>query len=263
MKIPATLNSYMMRCVGEADKELKGMSVLEVDVNDPDNLKRWSERLETASPQEVLRWAVERYSPKLMMATAFGAEGCVLLAMLSEIITDPAQIRLINLETGYQFQETLDLRERIHEKYGISVEYVRAQESVEEMERRFGGAIYGSDPDTCCRIRKIEPLKLVAEGYSAWITAIRRDQTHARKSAGIVQWDEKFQLAKVNPLANWTKRDVWQYVLDNDVPYNPLHDLGYPSVGCAPCTRSTNQGEDDRAGRWATIGKTECGLHTR
>lgn len=239
------------------------MSAIEVSPANASDLKRISDSLEAASPQEILRWAVDAYSPKLMMATAFGAEGCALLAMLSEIISDPSQARLINLETGYQFQETLDLRERIRERYGITVEYVRAKESVEEMERRFGGAIYRTDPDACCRIRKIEPLKLAVEGYVAWITAIRRDQTHARKSAGIVQWDEKFQLVKVNPLANWTKGDVWQYILDNDVPYNPLHDAGYPSVGCKPCTRAVGQGDDDRAGRWATSAKTECGLHTR
>ncbi|MCX6379545.1 MAG: phosphoadenylyl-sulfate reductase [Armatimonadetes bacterium] len=239
------------------------MSTLEVKAGDINDLKRWSDSLEHAAPQEVLRWAVGNYSPSLMMATAFGAEGCVLLAMLSEIITKPAQIRLINLDTGYQFQETLDLRDRIRDRYGISVEYIRAQESVEEMERRFGGAIYKTQPDICCGIRKVEPLKQVAEGYSAWITAIRRDQTHARKSAGIVEWDSKFQLVKVNPLANWTKRDVWQYITDHDVPYNPLHDVGYPSVGCKPCTHSVGVGDDDRAGRWANSTKTECGLHTR
>ncbi len=233
-------------------------------VQDRESLKQKSDALESATPQAVLRWALENHAPKLLMATAFGAEGCVLLAMLSEIGADPSQIRLINLDTGYQFQETLDLRERIREKYGITVEYVRALESVEEMEQRFGGAIYGTDPDRCCTIRKIEPLKrTIEEGYSAWITAIRRDQTHARKSAGIVEWDEKFGLVKVNPLANWTKRDVWQYILDNDVPYNPLHDLGYPSIGCQPCTRAVSAEGDDRAGRWESFGKTECGLHTK
>ncbi len=219
--------------------------------------------METWTPQQVLTWAIDTYSPKVLMATAFGAEGCAILAMLSEIITDTSQVRLINLETGYQFQETLDLRERIREKYGIEVEYVRAEESVEAMEARFGGAIYGTDPDTCCRIRKIEPLKRTVVGYNAWISAIRREQTHARKGAGVVEWDSKFQLAKVNPLANWTKRDLWNYLLENDVPYNPLHDQGYPSIGCQPCTKRVGEGEDERSGRWQGLVKTECGLHTR
>lgn len=231
--------------------------------HDPEHYRSLSDSMETWTPQEVLRWSVETYSPSLLMATAFGAEGCAILAMLSEIITDPSQIRLINLETGYQFQETLDLRERIRERYGISVEYVRAEESVEAMEARFGGAIYGKDPDTCCRIRKIEPLQKTVVGYHAWISAIRREQTHARKAAGIVEWDSKFNLVKINPLANWTKTDLWQYILANEVPYNPLHDLGYPSIGCQPCTKSVNVGEEDRAGRWDGFAKTECGLHTR
>jgi phosphoadenosine phosphosulfate reductase len=226
-------------------------------------LKAQSDLMETWTPQDILRWAVETHSPKLLMATAFGAEGCAILAMLSEIITDPSQIRLINLETGYQFQETLDLRERIHEKYGLSVEYVRAKESVEAMEARFGGAIYGTDPDTCCRIRKIEPLQKTVIGYNAWISAIRREQTHARKGASIVEWDSKFQLAKINPLANWTKRDLWEYIVKTDVPYNPLHDQGYPSIGCQPCTKRVGAGEEERSGRWQGFAKTECGLHTR
>ncbi len=232
-------------------------------ITDPAYYRSLSDSMESWTPQAVLRWAVETYSPSLLMATAFGAEGCAILAMLSEIITDPAQVRLINLETGYQFQETLDLRERIREKYGIAVEYVRAEESVEAMEKRFGGSIYKTDPDTCCRIRKIEPLHKAAQGYNAWISAIRREQSHARKNAGIVEWDPKFNLVKINPLATWQKRDLWQYLLENEVPYNPLHDLGYPSIGCQPCTRSVNAGEDERAGRWDGFAKTECGLHTR
>jgi phosphoadenosine phosphosulfate reductase len=219
-----------------------------------------SATLETASPQEVLQWAATTYGRKLTMATAFGAEGCVLLAMLAGI--DPG-IHVFNLETGYQFPETLELRERIKEKYGIEVAFVRAVESVEQMEARFGGPIYGTRPDECCRIRKIEPLKKAVAGYDAWISAIRRDQTPDRAKAGIVEWDAKFNLVKVNPLANWTKRDVWKYILDNAVPYNPLHDRGYPSIGCWPCTRAVGEGQDDRAGRWAGLTKLECGLHTR
>jgi phosphoadenosine phosphosulfate reductase len=215
--------------------------------------------LETAAPQEILRWAVQEYHPRLTMATAFGPEGCVLIAMLAEI--EPA-VRIFNLETGYQFAETLELRERILDRYGIAVEYVRAAESVPEMEARFGGPIYGSNPDECCRIRKVVPLKQAVEGYEAWISAIRRDQTPQRAKAGIVEWDSKFNLVKVNPLANWTKRDVWQYILDNDVPYNPLHDKGFPSIGCWPCTHAVKPGEDDRAGRWSGFAKLECGLHT-
>jgi phosphoadenosine phosphosulfate reductase len=218
--------------------------------------------METWEPHEILTWAVETYGKKLTMATAFGAEGCVLLSMLSEI-PGGRDFRIFNLETGYQFPETLELRERIREQYGIEVEYVRAPESVEAMEQRLGGPIYGTNPDECCRIRKVAPLKQAVEGYEAWITAIRRDQTSHRAQSGIVEWDRKFNLVKINPLANWTREDIWTYILVNEVPYNPLHDRGYTSIGCWPCTRAVAAGEDERAGRWSTSAKLECGLHTR
>ena len=217
---------------------------------------------EDKQPEDILRWAVGEYGSQLTMATAFGAEGCVLLAMLAAI-PGGREARIFNLETGYQFQETLDLRERFREQYGITVEYVRARESVEDMERRLGGPIYGTQPDECCRIRKVEPLKDALVGYDAWITAIRRDQTPDRAHAGIIEWDQKFNLVKINPLANWTKDDVWQYIYINEVPYNPLHDKGYPSIGCRHCTRAVQTGENDRDGRWTGFAKLECGLHTR
>jgi len=225
-----------------------------------ENLSESSASLERATPERILQWAVDMYQRRLTMATAFGPEGCVLIAMLAEI--DPS-IHIFNLETGYQFPETLELRERIKDRYGIAVEYVRPQESVAEMESRFGGPIYGSTPQECCRIRKVEPLKNAIVGYDAWITGIRRDQTSHRADARIVEWDAKFNLVKVNPLATWTRKDVWTYILENDVPYNQLHDRGYPSIGCWPCTRAVNAGDDDRSGRWAGSSRVECGLHVR
>lgn len=225
-------------------------------------LRGISDRFETSAPEEILRWAVETYGAGLTMATAFGVEGCVLLAMLSEI-PGGRDVRVFNLETGYQFPETLALRETIREKYGIEVEYVRSKESVAAMEARFGGPIYGSHPDECCRIRKVEPLREALTGHTAWISAIRRDQTPDRARSGIVEWDEKFSLAKVSPLANWTKGDVWAYAEINEVPTNPLHMQGFPSIGCWPCTRAVASGEDDRSGRWASTAKLECGLHSR
>jgi phosphoadenosine phosphosulfate reductase len=227
-----------------------------------EELQQLSDRFERSSPEEILRWAVETYGSGLTMATAFGVEGCVLLAMLSEI-PNGRKARVFNLETGYQFPETLALRETIRERYGIEVDYVRSRESVAEMEKRFGGPIYGRDPDECCRIRKVEPLREALAGHDAWISAIRRDQTPDRARSGIVEWDSKFNLVKISPLANWSKRDVWAYVQINEVPYNPLHERGYPSIGCWPCTRAVAEGEEDRAGRWTSFAKLECGLHSR
>lgn len=226
-----------------------------------DDLPALSLSMESWTPQEILQWAWETYGSKLTMATAFGAEGCAIIAMLAGITKD---VHLFNLDTGYQFAETLDTRSRLIEKYGIPIHLVGAQESVAEMEARFGGPIYGTDPDLCCKIRKVVPLAPALEGFDAWISSIRRDGgTNERAKAPIVGWDRKYNLVKVSPLANWTKKDVWTYILNNSVPYNPLHDLGYPSIGCQPCTRAVQAGEDERAGRWSGTAKTECGLHVQ
>jgi phosphoadenosine phosphosulfate reductase len=214
--------------------------------------------LENATPQAILRWAVDTYHPRLTMATAFGAEGCCLIHMLAEI--EPS-VRIFNLETGYQFPETLELRERIKQRYDIAVEWVRPEQAVAEYEADHGGPLYRIRPDQCCHDRKVLPLRRAVAGYEAWISAIRCDQTSHRAAADVVQWDKKFNLVKVNPLLNWTRQDVWDFIRANDVPYNPLHDRGYPSIGCWPCTRPVADGEDERAGRWAGTLKKECGLH--
>ena len=223
-----------------------------------DELPAIAAAMEDKTPQEILRWAAVTYGPKLAMATAFGAEGCAIIAMLSEITQDAY---LFNLDTGYQFPETLETRQRLMDKYGLTVHLVGAEQSVSAMEAEHGGPIYDKNPDLCCHIRKVVPLASAIQGYEAWISAIRRDQTPERSDQAIVGWDKKFELVKVNPLANWTKTDVWNFIVKNDVPYNPLHDRGYPSVGCWPCTRAVGAGEDDRAGRWAGTAKKECGLH--
>ena len=218
-----------------------------------------SHRLDAAHPREVLSWAIEQYHPKLMMATAFGPEGCVLLHLLSEL--EPG-VRVINLETGYQFDETLALRDRIAVRYGIEVELILPNTTVDEYEALHAGPLYASNPDQCCRDRKMVPLRRAIVGYDAWISAIRADQSGDRARADIVSWDAKFNLVKINPLLRWTKRDVWAFIVTHDVPYNPLHDQGFPSIGCRPCTRAVGAGEDERAGRWAGQAKTECGLHS-
>jgi phosphoadenosine phosphosulfate reductase len=209
-------------------------------------------------PEAILRWAVATFHPRLTMATAFGAEGCCLIHMLAQI--EPS-VRLFNLETGYQFAETLELRERIKQRYGIEVELIRPELTVAEYEAEHGGPLYVHRPDQCCHDRKVLPLRKAVVGYDAWLSAIRSEQTAHRAVANVVEWDAKFNLVKINPLLGWTKKDVWAFVMKHDVPYNPLHDRGYPSVGCWPCTRPVQDGEDERAGRWAGTVKKECGLH--
>ena len=215
-------------------------------------------QLEGQAPEAVLKWAVATFYPRLTMATAFQPGGNCIIHMLADI--EP-RVRIFNLETGYQFPKTLELRERIKEIYGIEVEYVRAEATVQEYEDEHDGPLYVIRPDQCCFDRKITPLRKAVVGYDAWISAIRKDQTGERGKASIVEWDAKFGLVKINPLLNWTKQDVWKFITKNNVPYNPLHDRGYPSIGCWPCTAPVGEGEEERAGRWRGTGKKECGLH--
>ncbi len=225
-----------------------------------DELATASRRLESATPEEIIAWGVDRFTPHLTMATAFGPEGCTILSMLAQIAP---QTYVFNLETGYQFQQTLDLRDRIAEKYGIEVDLVKPDLSVPDYEALHGGPLYQTNPNQCCFDRKIKTLQRVSQRMHAWMSGIRRDQSPDRAQAAIVGWDKKFGLVKISPLANWTKQDVWNRIHEEDVPYNPLHDQGYPSIGCWPCTRAVAAGEaDDRAGRWSGTAKTECGLHS-
>jgi len=219
-----------------------------------------SAKLELAEPQDILRWTVERFAPRFTMATAFGPEGMVLIHMLAEIA--PAT-PIFNLDTGYQFQETLDLREEVKRRYGIAVELKRPTTTIEQYEQIHGGPLYRTNPDQCCGDRKVKVLHQAVLGMHAWASAIRRDQSADRAKVPIVGWDKKFGLVKVSPLANWTKKDVWGLIAKHDIPYNPLHDQGYTSIGCWPCTRAVLLGEDERAGRWSGFAKTECGLHTQ
>lgn len=226
-------------------------------------LKAISERFETATPQEILRWAITTYKGKLTMATAFGAEGCCLLHMIAQIRDETGIVPdIFNLDTGYQFPQTLALRNRIQKKYGLTIRLVSAEESTNQLEARFAGPLYKENANQCCHLRKVVPLQEAVQGFEAWITAIRREQTPERARAGIVSPDPKFDfLVKVSPLANWTKQQVWDYIRENDIPYNPLHDQGFPSIGCWPCTRAVKEGEDERSGRWAGQDKRECGIH--
>lgn len=216
--------------------------------------------LETAEPPEIIRWATERFAGTLTMATAFGPEGCAILYWLSHI---SPSTHVFNLETGYQFAETLAVRDRIQATYGISVVLERPDVSVEQYERDNNGPLYRTNPNQCCADRKLAVIHRVLRGFNAWMSGIRRDQSADRSLAPIVGWDNKFGVVKISPLANWTKNQVWELITRENIPYNPLHDQGYTSIGCAPCTRSISFDEDERAGRWSGHTKTECGLHSR
>lgn len=213
---------------------------------------------ETWSPQHTLAWAFDTFGNEVAISSAFGAEGMVLIDMASRIRKD---FRLFTIDTEFLFPETYDLIDRIEKRYEIKIERVFPLLSPEEQERTHGEALWSRNADQCCNLRKVEPLRRKLSELRAWITSIRRVQTLFRKDASNVEWDEKFGLVKVNPIADWTTKQVWGYLHQNGVPYNPLHDKSYPSIGCTHCTRAIQPGEDPRAGRWAGTAKTECGLH--
>lgn len=213
---------------------------------------------ETATPLEILQWASERYGTRLTFATGFGAEGCVLIDLIGR---HRLPIDMFTLDTGLLFPETYDLWRRLEDRYDLTIRGVGPEQTLEEQSAEHGPELWTREPDLCCAKRKVAPLEGQLADFDAWITAIRRDQTAARATALAVEPDERFGLAKVNPLVRWTKQDVWKHLLRHDVPYNPLHDQGYPSIGCLPCTGRVRDGEDERAGRWRGAAKTECGLH--
>lgn len=213
--------------------------------------------LESLSPLDVLLWSVDRF-PRITFATGFGLEGCVLIDLIGR---HALPIDVFTLDTGLLFPETYELWRRLEERYGIGIRGVRPDLTVEEQQARCGARLWEINPDRCCELRKVIPLRRALSGFDAWITAIRRDQTPERAQAQLVEHDRRFALVKVNPLVGWTGEDVWAYVRAHRVPYNPLHERGYASIGCAPCTSPTLPGEDARAGRWRGRSKTECGLH--
>ena len=223
-----------------------------------EHLELISAQAEHWKPEEVLQWAFATFGSDVAIASGFGVEGMVLLDLASHVRRD---FRVFTLDTEFLFSETYDLMDRMEKRYGIKVERVYSTLTPEEQEREQGAALWSRNPDQCCNLRKVEPLRAKLTELDAWITAIRRDQTSSRASARKVEWDEKFQLVKVNPIADWSSKMVWGYALRHKVPYNPLHDQNYPSIGCTHCTRAVRPGEDARAGRWAGSEKTECGLH--
>ena len=213
---------------------------------------------EAWKPERVLEWAFEKFGDTVAISSAFGAEGMALIDIASRVRKN---FRLFTLDTEFLFPETYNLMDRVEERYGIAIEKVYPLNSPEEQERIYGAALWERQADQCCNLRKVEPLRRKLSELSAWITSIRRDQTSSRAGAGKVQWDEKFGLVKINPIADWSSKQVWQYIRQHDVPYNVLHERSYPSIGCTHCTRAVLPGEDPRAGRWAGSSKTECGLH--
>jgi phosphoadenosine phosphosulfate reductase len=198
----------------------------------------------------VLAWGAEHFAASIAIASSFGAEDVVLIDLgVRHGIT-----RVFTLDTEFLFPETYALIDEIEARYGISVERCKPL-------RDAAHGMWTTEPDRCCNMRKVEPLEAKLHELKAWVTGIRRDQAPTRANAQKIEWDARFGLFKLNPLADWTSSQVWQYIHEQHLSYNPLHDRGYPSIGCTHCTRAVAPGQDPRAGRWAGTGKVECGLH--
>ncbi|GET22966.1 phosphoadenylyl-sulfate reductase [Prolixibacter denitrificans] len=225
-----------------------------------------NEKFQGANVGEVLSWFLKEFKGKIALSSSLGAEDQVLTQMVTGI---DKEATVFTLDTGRLFPETYDLIHRTNTKYGIKIKvYFPEAARVEEMVGEKGINLFYESIENrklCCHIRKIEPLKRAFKGLDVWICGLRRDQSVTRHDMKLVEWDEANGLIKLNPLIDWTEQDVWDYINENKVPYNPLHDKGYPSIGCQPCTRAIMEGEDVRAGRWwwENPDTKECGLHKR
>lgn len=224
------------------------------------DIARLADEFEDQSPEQIVRWAVQTFHPRLTLACSFGFEDMMLADLLHRL--QPGA-DVFYLDTGLLFPETYALRDKAVGRYDLTFRRMMPQQTVAEQASSHGDNLWEREPDRCCGLRKVEPLGRALHGYDAWITGLRREQSPTRAGIRVIEWDERFGLVKLNPLAALTAKDVWRYVTDHDVPYNELHDRGYPSIGCWPCTRAVRPGEDARAGRWAGQVKTECGLHVR
>ncbi|MCS6881447.1 MAG: phosphoadenylyl-sulfate reductase [Oscillochloridaceae bacterium] len=216
-------------------------------------------RFRDAPPEALLAWAAAEFGDRAALTCSFGgAAGMVLLDMIAR---QRLPIAVIFLDTDLLFPETYALVAEVERRYGLPVIRQRPALSLEDQARLHGPALYSRDPDRCCAIRKVAPLAEALRPYQAWISGIRREQTAQRAATELVTWNAKYGLLKLSPLAAWSARQVWAYIGAHNVPYNPLLDQGYPSLGCAPCTRPASA-DNPRAGRWSGFAKTECGIHT-
>jgi phosphoadenosine phosphosulfate reductase len=212
---------------------------------------------EAMSAEELLRWAHETFGARMCLTCSWQRQSSALVHMVSELGLD---VPVVELDTQLFFRETYATRDALVERYGL--ELVRPEVlSVAAQHVQEGPNLWERDPDRCCHIRKVEPLERALSGYDAWITGIRREQSPTRADARKVEWSERYGVWKIQPLVDWDAKRVQAYLTVNEVPYNPLHDQGYPSIGCIHCTRPVSAGEDERAGRWAGSGKLECGIH--
>lgn len=235
------------------------MSSLNFSSATTERLTAINKELAKGDTLEVIKWAYDTFSDELIYSCSFGAEAMVLLDMISDVKKDA---RVTFLDTHLHFPETYALIEKIRARYpDLRLTIKEPALSLAQQAEAHGEELWQSQPDLCCQIRKVAPMESVLKGAVAWMSGLRREQSATRADVQFVNRDDKFQSLKICPLIHWKAEEVWQYIRVFELPYNALHDQSYPSIGCAPCTRPVQEGEDERAGRWSQLGKTECGLH--
>jgi phosphoadenosine phosphosulfate reductase len=223
-----------------------------------EDVARLAEHFEPLRAEELVQFAAERFGGRMVLTCSWQLGTSILVHMTRQVAPET---RLVEIDTGLLFPETHATRQRLLDHYGLEVETLRPLQTVEEQAATHGDALWARDPDRCCGLRKVAPLEQAIRHADGWLTGIRRDQTTARALAPKLVLDANRGVVKVQPLVDWSESDCWRYVFQNGIPYNEMHDRGYPSIGCTPCTRAAGSGEDARAGRWAGNSKTECGLH--
>ncbi len=230
------------------------------DVKDPQRMRDLAEQasreLENASAEEIIRWATDTFGMRICITSSMS--DAVIVHLVSAVRPG---IDVVFLDTGYHFPETIGTRDAVSAVYPVNVVNVTPSRTVAEQDAELGPRLYGRNPDLCCYLRKVEPLERTLKNYDAWFTGVRREETLSRRSAKVVEFDEKRQKIKVNPIVGWTSEQVDEYIAANGVLVNPLVYDGYPSIGCSTCTMRVESGADPRSGRWAGSGKTECGIH--
>lgn len=225
----------------------------------PKLLDNLNKQFEVAGPDQVLSWGYHTFGSDMVLGTGFGPSGIFLIYRLQEL---GIKIPIFYLDTHLLFNETYELRDRLEERFNISITRVGTDLSLEEQAEKYGDELWKKNPNRCCHLRKVLPLRNYLSDKKAWITGVRRSDSYTRRKTQFVEWDPENEVIKINPLANWTGNQVWNYIQGKGLPYNPLHDEGYPSIGCIPCTAPVGaEQEDERAGRWSGSEKTECGIH--
>lgn len=231
----------------------------------PEQIRALAEEFEQRPPRDVLQWAADNLSPRVAISSAFGPEGLVIIDIAQRKVTP--RLPVFTIDTGFLFKETVELIHKVEREYGLTVERLHPELTPEQQAEKYGAELFRREPDKCCQMRKVLPLQAKLQVLDGLVTGLRRTQGESRAGARILQLQETptgHRYIKINPLAGWTKEEVWWYIVSHQLPYNVLHDQGYASIGCTPdcCTRPVQDGETERAGRWAGTDKKECGLHT-